>query len=103
METNTSEDVKKLFSPFKSYYVVWKPLFKQLSRFDTACLNRTMQYGNCDEVYRQRICECRLNRTMQYGNVVHPNVRNCCVRGLNRTMQYGNNVTFCSTDEMEKV
>ena len=55
--------------PFKSYYVVWKPLFKQLSRFDTA-------YG--------------LNRTMQYGNIIFSSTPDGLVHGLNRTMQYGN-------------
>ena len=25
METNESDDIKKLFQTFKSYYVVWKP------------------------------------------------------------------------------
>ena len=31
---------------FKSYYVVWKPSSSFFICVETACLNRTMQYGN---------------------------------------------------------
>ena len=37
---------------FKSYYVVWKPIYGFLRRSPPKSLNRTMQYGNKnDDIY----------------------------------------------------
>ena len=78
----------------------------------TACLNRTMQYGNEICYVRRRaddnqfksyyvvwklffhlffhFSQIRLNRTMQYGNNILARLIYGRFLGLNRTMQYGN-------------
>ena len=71
METGRNVKKSQNREQFKSYYVVWKQSLRRNNYGrNVKSLNRTMQYGNCDEVCRQRICKCRLNRTMQYGNKV---------------------------------
>ena len=79
-----------LYFMFKSYYVVWKLKKVVYPTFPVPGLNRTMQYGNANSVWRDFFCASGLNRTMQYGNGVGLAMRNPIITGLNRTMQYGN-------------
>ena len=53
-------------------------------------LNRTMQYGNSDKNFIERISLRGLNRTMQYGNWRENKPQYFPFFCLNRTMQYGN-------------
>ena len=46
METNRDRVSPEKNSRFKSYYVVWKPVFRYCVCYPFFCLNRTMQYGN---------------------------------------------------------
>ena len=48
METDFQIVHKLQMLPFKSYYVVWKPIEKAVIDVPSGCLNRTMQYGNCE-------------------------------------------------------
>ena len=61
-------------------------ILKQFER----CLNRTMQYGNFEEIKKKSREYEGLNRTMQYGNSLCRDKKVTKNRGLNRTMQYGN-------------
>ena len=55
-------------SQFKSYYVVWKPIFSFFPNTIYLSLNRTMQYGNFEKDENNSSQSFGLNRTMQYGN-----------------------------------
>ena len=52
METNEDDYEEWRRARFKSYYVVWKPRMGSNSDRFCVCLNRTMQYGNLDEVFK---------------------------------------------------
>ena len=89
METIQPSVRVMLKSWFKSYYVVWKPVYRFVIYSPVTRLNRTMQYGNENAIMQQKehtqfksyyvvwkqkavakkkIILKRLNRTMQYGN-----------------------------------
>ena len=57
-------------SLFKSYYVVWKLEKLLIYNLCGISLNRTMQYGNADDIDDMSDEEIGLNRTMQYGNLI---------------------------------
>ena len=61
---------------FKSYYVVWKRKFFHNKLEMHKCLNRTMQYGNKNDVGLILGDVACLNRTMQYGNFSHDRIGN---------------------------
>ena len=97
---------------FKSYYVVWKPVWLEKHTVRKQCLNRTMQYGNAPLRHPMYLTTwgfksyyvvwklanlgriipifSSLNRTMQYGNDIFPGQEAEGGSCLNRTMQYGN-------------
>ena len=100
---------------FKSYYVVWKLKFLSDKNFILACLNRTMQYGNCDDTefpifhysFKSYYVVWKLDfKTVQFWKntrfksyyVVWKHAERDGIlpeRGsLNRTMQYGNSLLF---------
>ena len=68
METNSKTYLFFYAAKFKSYYVVWKPTIHDMVEICVCGLNRTMQYGNQEEVKRKGKIVLSLNRTMQYGN-----------------------------------
>ena len=112
METTLEKNSIHDSAAFKSYYVVWKPVYNVQENRGKTSLNRTMQYGNPFFECFEYLSEVGLNRTMQYGN---ENVRKmlfsfshefksyyvvwkleinsiipAILKRLNRTMQYGN-------------
>ena len=111
METNMAKLPYPRPYPFKSYYVVWKPIICSVFWSFIHSLNRTMQYGNPPKNNTFAGLAHGLNRTMQYGNFsdfwlqsvqvlfksyyvvwkrASKRVYTILFPSLNRTMQYGN-------------
>ena len=89
---------------FKSYYVVWKPLQKNVLFLRIfGSLNRTMQYGNFIAYLYTFSPRAGLNRTMQYGNIRKVDEIWHKTYGLNRTMQYGNQFNRMLPPKKKKV
>ena len=83
-------NMRKFRLEFKSYYVVWKLFHRSKKPSNATCLNRTMQYGNFSIFLFDFFVYFGLNRTMQYGNCPRSHFLPFSLDSLNRTMQYGN-------------
>ena len=90
METIFPHLSPPIVAPFKSYYVVWKPVRQRTAQKTAQSLNRTMQYGNLEKP----LVLCRIFFKFKSYYVVWKPIffhfADKSATGLNRTMQYGN-------------
>ena len=76
---------------FKSYYVVWKPMYQtHIYYAPRQFKSYYVVWKLCLDEYPPKKLFQGLNRTMQYGNIDTQIRGKIPLNGLNRTMQYGN-------------